>query len=618
MRSFIGKYELEVRLGLLFIVVLLLLLNISTAYVLYSVKNQLTAEADNRLGAGLNHTRQYLTKNRLGGIGRDQADLLSQRFGITGIGTLPVPDGDIDTLTYYLSSTIVDNQSIPKLQPRDIERLLKGENLFSSGGADGSRVGLTLAKISPGNRLLIYSRAESYILETISRAARTTLFLAVAVLFLTVPAVIILPRQILKPFKKMRKTAQSAGRLIRTPDSDEVVEVIKSYENIIDELRRNKVELQRLYHESSSKADKLEKLNRYILKSIGSGIINIDLGGKVIGYNRTAIDILGYDEEMVLGKYYLVAFPNEIEFGLLIEAGLERGEVYGRKEIELKRPGQSDLLLGVESSIILDDNERGVGVTLLVTDLTELKKLQIELETNRRLAALGEMTGGLAHQLRNSLAAISGFCQLLQKKTGKDSDIGEIAGSIRTEAADSETMVSRFLTFAKPLCLTNEMFCLSQLANECIGKFTADAAERRISLDLQQPVEEISIIGDLLLLREAICNVIANALDAAGIGGRVNMGIEPSDSDLNITIADNGHGIAENIKDKLFTPFVSSKPSGTGLGLALSRKIVNLHGGNIVFEPNFPQGTICRILLPNRVSIETPGAIPATAGAKKQ
>ena len=90
--------------------------------------------------------------------------------------------------------------------------------------------------------------------------------------------------------------------------------------------------------------------------------------------------------------------------------------------------------MGVESSIIHDDNDCVVGVTLLVTDLTELKKLESELETNRRLAALGEMTGGLAHQLRNSLAAISGFSQLLQKKTGSDSDIGDIAGSIRSEA----------------------------------------------------------------------------------------------------------------------------------------------------------------------------------------
>ena len=605
MRGAIGKYETLVRLGPVLIVFLFLLLNIKTTYVLHDVRDQLTGEVDRRLASSLVHAQRYLVKNQVMEIGADQMGQIKQKFGITEVGTRPISDLNLEGLTACLQTAFPGNGHIPRLDDKDWERLLAGDNLYCSGEGGSIRLGMTLVRTPSGDRQLLYSRAVSDAMEIIGHAARMTLYLAAAVLVLIVPIVIGLPRQILKPFKKMRETAQSAGRPIPWQDSDEVTAVIESYQNIIDELKRNEAELARLCQESSNRADRFEKLNRYILKSIGSGVINVDLTGRVIGYNRAAMEILGYDEDMVLDKHYLVAFPQEMELSLLIGAGLERGKISGRKDIELKRPGWPDKWLGVESSIIHDDSECVVGVTLLVTDLTELKKLESELETNRRLAALGEMTGGLAHQLRNSLAAISGFSQLLQKKTGSDSDIGDIAGSIRSEAASSEKMVSRFLNFAKPLSLTEEVFDLRQLTGECAIKYSGEAEKSGTALNLLYACEDISVVGDPLLLKEALCNILANALEAAGAGGQVDLKVEVCGTQLNLTVSDDGPGIPQSLKDKLFTPFVSSKPSGTGLGLALARKIVNLHNGLITFESRPPHGTICRLIFPDRVVIET-------------
>jgi PAS domain S-box-containing protein len=507
---------------------------------------------------------------------------------------------------------------IPELKNEDLDRLQMGDNLFCSGDKAGIRFGLTVVQTLPGHRKLVFARADSNILMTISRAARIALYLAAVILLLIVPVVMILPRQILKPFKKMRETAQSAGRMIPTHASDEVADIIHSYESIIEELKRNEIELERLYRESAGKADRLERLNRYILKSIGSGVINVDLSGKVIGCNRAASEILGCEREMVLGAHYLVAFPQEMELALLIGAGLERGDVVSRREIELNRPGDRNQWLGVESSVILNDNGRIVGVTLLITDLTELKRLQNDLEMNRRMAALGEMTAGLAHQLRNSLAAVSGFCQLLQKKTGPDSEIGDIAGSIRTETAASEEMVSRFLTFAKPLSLNETLFDFGQLVRECVVKFTPESEANGTTLRMKQPPERLEIIGDALLLKEAICNLIDNAVEAAGEGGEVDIYLESLDRRLSVIIADDGPGIPGKIKNTLFTPFVSAKPSGTGLGLALSRKIINLHHGTITLESGQPRGTVCRVTLPGKTEQETTPEIFLSETAKKQ
>jgi PAS domain S-box-containing protein len=617
MRFHFGKYEAEIRLGLVLVVVLLLVLNISTSYILVRVKDRLTNEVDSRLANGLAQAKYYLTKNQSTEIEPGQFSIIVQRAGIKHIGAAPVNRLDERSIVSGLTSIFNGKNLISELRKDDITRLTAGSTLFRPGG-HGQRVGIRLVRVSPGQHLLVTASSDAGSIDMIGSAAQTALYLAAAVLVLIIPLVIRLPRQVLRPFREMRETARSAGRLPGTDTDDEVAEIIRSYEQAISELKKDEAELERLYRESSSKAHQLEKLNRYILKSIGLGLINVELSGHVIGYNRAAEEILGYGEGEVLGRHYLEAFGGEIEFCLLIQNGLERGEALCLRDIEITRRDGETRWLGVESSLLLDDQDRGVGITMLVTDLTEHKRLQSELEINRRLAALGEMTGGLAHQLRNSLAAISGFCQLLQKKTGAESDLGEIAGSIRTEAAASATMVSRFLTFSKPLSLTEEIIDIRRIINECLDKCLPAAGTKSAAITLRTAGDDGAILGDSLLLKEAFGNLIDNAVDAVAADGRVGILLDMSGAEVAISIADDGPGIPPAIRDKLFTPFVSSKPSGTGLGLALSHKIITLHHGSITLNPATPQGTVCRVSLPRRIPEREIAFQPITTASKNQ
>ncbi|MCP4567675.1 MAG: PAS domain S-box protein [FCB group bacterium] len=609
MKKVVNRYETEIRLGLVAIVVLLLLLNLSTSFVLNRVKRQLTARIDQQLALGIRYTSIRLSKEGSETLSANQVRFIGQKHNLRDIQVLPLAELETDSVPARLE--------IPRLDKSAYQRLIVGERIFCSGNDQNERFGFGLYSTLPGKRWVIFCRADSQDLATIAAAMKTTLYLAAAIMLLIVPLTIFLPRFILRPFKKMRETARTAGRLKESSDGDEVAGVIRSYRQIIEELKRNELELKRLYRESSSKANRLEKFNRYILESIGSGVITVDLAGKVIGYNRAAREILSYDNNMILGHHYLTALPQEVPLCLLIEAGLERSETIGHREIELQREDNTIIWLGAAGSLIYDDYNRTLGMTILFTDLTELKKLQNELELNRRMASLGEMTGGLAHQLRNSLAAVSGFSQLLQKKAGTETALADIAGSIRTETATSEAMLNRFLNFARPLHLNNEEVDLIDLVEQSINRVAREAEKRNISLNFDSRLESCLCNGDSLLLKEMFGNLIDNALQAVSSYGQIDMSLEVAGNTIVVVISDDGPGIDEGLREQIFTPFFSSRPSGTGLGLALAQKIVGLHQGRISFDRKTGPGAICRIVLPAINYKKITSEITCLAEAKK-
>ncbi|MDD4050764.1 MAG: ATP-binding protein [candidate division Zixibacteria bacterium] len=598
MRPFVNKYETEVRLGLVVIVVLLLLLNLGSSYILQNVQRQLTERIDGRLTEALGMAAHYLAKNQTDRIPDDQAYLFRQQFGLTDIFVAPLDLKSSQGIQILCGPKGGLRNDLARLSPADGQRLLQGRYLFRTGNGHAFRYGLAAPRSAAGRNVMIAAVTDARALASLAKANRTVFYLAAGMLILIIPLAVLMPRMILRPFRKMRETARSAGRLPEGAGGDDVAAVTASYQAIIEELKQNEAELLRLYRETSSRAGRLETFHQYLLQSIGAGVITVDLSGMVVGFNRAAGEILGHDPAGSIGKHYLTALSEEDSLGLLIEAGLLRNETSSAHDLELAREDKPVLWLAAESSVIHDDTGRAIGVAVMFADQTVLKKLQAELEINRRMAALGEMTGGLAHQLRNSLAAMSGFCQLLAKKTNSDPALTDIAESIRSEAVASAAMVGRFLNFARPLKLNAEPVDLLDILDECIRKMQDRAGQERISITYRRPDKACLLAGDPLFLREAFGNVLDNALQAAGQEGWIEIALEPGETESHVIIADSGPGISDSIRDKLFTPFFSSKPSGTGLGLALTRKIISLHNGSIIFDEGRRWGAVCRITLP--------------------
>jgi two-component system nitrogen regulation sensor histidine kinase NtrY len=231
---------------------------------------------------------------------------------------------------------------------------------------------------------------------------------------------------------------------------------------------------------------------------------------------------------------------------------------------------------------------------------------QKEKELSRRMELLYEMSGGLAHQLRNSIAAIVGFGRMIQKKaSGMGQDIIEQnVEYLLKESGEAEELVARFLDFAKPLQLDESKFELS----EFLGNMVASISKKYKNIDItvdSKSIESIFLHADELLLKQAVGNLIDNAcLAYDGVRGEVKIRAEVFGAICRINIIDDASGIPEEYQDKIFTPFFSGSPSGTGLGLPLAQKIIALHKGTLTFESIPDKGTTFSISLPNAIVAE--------------
>jgi PAS domain S-box-containing protein len=600
------KYEWEVRIAIAGLIMLLMAINFASNYMLNRTQVLLTAELDDRLTSALKYATRYLINNHVLEIPDDSRRIVSAEYDLYALDTKLLTMAKIQEEEYYESiADSLESWIQVRFDSVQISALAQGEIYYLYGNQDSERIAFTSASTKPGTDIVIIARTRSIVLGMLRFAARWLLLLVSIALGFTVLLAVLLPRWILKPYVKLRETAKDSGNFVQESTTDEVSDLIESYRRTIKELKEKEAELSRLYRETATRADRLERHNQYILRSIKSGVITVDPSGVIVGFNGAAEAMLGVDRDQVLQKHFLAAFSEDDEITLQIEAGLLREQSSPSREMR-KRKDDRTVWLGVESSLVYDEADDVIGVTVLLTDITELKETQARLEVNRQLVALGEMTGGLAHQLRNELAAISGFSQLLSKKTRSDPQLHELADSIRGEAKAAESLVSRFLEFARPLHLNEEWFDLGQLAADAVARRKRQEDAVTIEAVFEPTADIINYFGDRLMLRQSLDNLIDNAVQAVDQNGRVSVRVEASHGGFSISVTDDGCGIPDEVRALVFTPFYSSKPSGTGLGLALVQKIISLHGGTITLESAPGSGTAVNVFLPMRAPSESP------------
>jgi PAS domain S-box-containing protein len=356
-----------------------------------------------------------------------------------------------------------------------------------------------------------------------------------------------------------------------------------------------------MYESSEKRADSLARYNEYILGSISSGVVICDSGGIVTRFNPSAQTILQYFERDCRGRHYREVFGAEHKLVGLLDDALLHKKVHSRLEFEIRRPDGKKLWLGCSSSLINDERGEGMGAALLLIDLTEIRHLQEVSSYTEKMVILGETAAGLAHEVRNSFAAIMGFANLLRKSVTRDENSTKLADAIKSESMAAESLMSRFLSFARPLNLNPEWIDISELINAILGNFSHSNLGK-INITRQIDGALSTVQGDKMLLRQALLNLITNACDALPDGGevclRATLEEKGKTSDLCISVTDNGAGIDSEIAAKIFEPFISGKPDGTGLGLALVKKIVVMHGGRIEVYSKPGKGAKFTIYLP--------------------
>ncbi len=230
-----------------------------------------------------------------------------------------------------------------------------------------------------------------------------------------------------------------------------------------------------------------------------------------------------------------------------------------------------------------------------------LRAAQSEVQRSERLAALGQLTAGLAHELRNPLGTIKNSAEMLAKRIpAEDAIAKELSGYISTEVDRTNELVKRFLDFARPFRLHVQPAELHEVLDRAIPQVAARAAARHITVLRNDSADVEPVPIDAQWIERMLTNLLLNAIDASPEGGAVTIATRPAEAGVEIAVIDRGSGIAPANIGNIFNPFFTTKPDGTGLGLAIVSKIVDEHRGRIFVESVPGEGTTFRIWLPDR------------------
>jgi len=351
--------------------------------------------------------------------------------------------------------------------------------------------------------------------------------------------------------------------------------------------------------------------NDRIIESMRSGLVTTDLLGEIITFNRAAEEITGYRATDVRGDKIFTIF-GDIE--KQIEAGLESIRTRTRLprfDIGCKTADGREIHLGFSVAPLVDESDNSRGYVLTFQDLTEVMELEREVRRQERLAALGKMAAGLAHEIRNPLASMRGSVQVLASELSFSPDQSQLMQIVLRESDRLNRIVSDFLTYARPPKVERTVIELSSLLSETIALLRNSTELRPDHLIREEyPKDQIVYQGDPNQMRQIFWNLARNAIQAMPQGGKLDVSLEARPSrDVTIAFSDTGQGMSREQKERLFEPFNSSS-GGTGLGMAIVYQLVRDHNGKIIVESEAGKGTRIAIRLPavGRVALR-----PATA-----
>lgn len=275
------------------------------------------------------------------------------------------------------------------------------------------------------------------------------------------------------------------------------------------------------------------------------------------------------------------------------------------EEFPIEDPSGGKRWIGAMASPIRDQRGREIGATAVFADLTEVKNLQDEIALKRQMALLGELSAGMAHEIRNPLAAIQALGELLSRRVkgmaylrdekekidSAEGDLEELSRDLVAEIRHLNRFVTEFLTYARMPLFRFEKTDLPEIIDAALSLAAPSGTPERIVVEKRFPEHFPAVSVDPLEFRRVLLNLIQNALQAIGTEGKLRIEAEIVPPHLVLRISDTGPGIPAAQRDKIFRPFFTTKRGGTGLGLAISERIIREHGGSLTFETKEGKGT---------------------------
>jgi two-component system sensor histidine kinase PilS (NtrC family) len=347
----------------------------------------------------------------------------------------------------------------------------------------------------------------------------------------------------------------------------------------------------------------LRAFNDNIIDSINSGLVTCDEIGRITFANRAAAEISGWSVARLCGMTVPELLGQEGALLARIGGALERERRY-RFEIDYKDPGGRELFLGFTVSILRERDGRSVGMIFIFQDLTDIRILEEEVALKKRMAALGEMAAGVAHELRNPLASISGSVQVLKRDLRPKGEAAELMDIVCKESKRLDGTIRDFLLFAKPGRFHPEMADLGRLLRETLS-LLENSEERRpghaVTLDIGD--DPVPAEVDVDRMKQVFWNLAKNALRAMPEGGTLTARARRgAGAQAMVSFVDTGIGMSDGEVAANFQPFHGSFRGGSGLGLAIVYRIVQEHGGRITVKSKRGSGTEIVVSLPRKAA----------------
>lgn len=332
-----------------------------------------------------------------------------------------------------------------------------------------------------------------------------------------------------------------------------------------------------------------------VVTNLPVGLIATDRNGKIEFFNSAAEKITGINFYNANKKDAKEVLPDH---WCGLKEKMELGNPILEQEMECVFPNKEAIPLSVSATSIVNEEDEFVGNILILRDLGEVRMLQEEVRRKEKLAALGSMAAGVAHEIRNPLSSIKGMASYLGKKFIEGSDDREAADVMASEVDRVNRVISELLYYARPSALELKPENINKVLEHSLQLVRQDAQMKNIEIKWSGSQNLPRLLLDADRFYQCLLNLYLNAIQAMTGGGVLSIKSYPYNNRIKVEISDTGKGIAPENLAKIFDPYFTTKPSGTGLGLAISQKIIEAHRGRMEATSTPDKGTVVTITIP--------------------
>jgi len=349
-----------------------------------------------------------------------------------------------------------------------------------------------------------------------------------------------------------------------------------------------------LYQKMRLTSSRLADMKLYtdsIIESIPVSLITLDAENRVVSCNNNTTDLFNITSKNLQQKNISKVLPD------CSEAIIHSCTTMIDCPVESTRENGKTLPLKISCSPLVNQNEAIIGKVLIIRDMSSIRNMELQLERSRRMAALGKMAAGVAHEIRNPLGTLRGFAQFFGNVYDADDEKKQYADLMISEIDRLNATVSSLLQFSRPREPLLQRIKLDELFDKTVTLMDTDFSKRKIQFT-RPGTTNIEIEADPDLLLQVLMNLLKNSINATDANGRIRLSCHEDGHHVRISVSDNGRGMSEQDREKMFDPFFTTNKNGTGLGLAVSHQIVEQHHGRFEVTTGIDQGTTITMILP--------------------